>query len=363
MEKKESPNCSSVDNYITPNDETMELLQTLEQLTNWHGRPLVKYDGVWYPLGILRPLLSIQKYFKAKDGDIILVSFPNRDHRLKALTFSIVNRNDQNISLLTSNNPHGLVPFLGFDLYLRQENPDLQHLSSPRIFSTHIPFKSLPESIRETECKVIYICRNPLDQFISHLHFFLENTKKNDSVPLLELDEYFDMYCQGIHPFGPICDHMLGYWDAHLENPEKVLFLKYEDLKQDTAFHIKKIAGFLGCPFSVEEEKQGVIEEISRLCSFENLKNLEVNKTGHIGVVKKSSFFRKGEVGDWTNYLTPAMAERFENMMESKLEGSGGDNSLPSVNIQESHSTMGINSESTNEGDDDFGGEDIRQQW
>ncbi|KAK6129755.1 hypothetical protein DH2020_036517 [Rehmannia glutinosa] len=301
----------------------MELLQTLEQLTNWDGRPLVKYDGVWYPL-VIRPLLSIQKYFKAKDSDIILTSFPKSGTTwLKALTFSIVNRNDLNISLLTSNNPHELVPFLEFDLYLHQENPDLQHISCPRIFSTHIPFKSLPESIRESECKVIYICRNPLDQFISHLHFFLENTKTNYSRPLFELDEYFGMYCQGIHPFGPICDHMLGYWDGHLENLNKVLFLKYEDLKQDTAFHIKKIAGFLGYPFSVEEEKQGVIEEISRLCSFENLKNLEVNKTGHIGVVKKSSFFRKGEVGDWTNYLTPAMAERFENMMESKFEGSG----------------------------------------
>ncbi|KAK6116886.1 hypothetical protein DH2020_049377 [Rehmannia glutinosa] len=119
---------------------------------------------------------------------------------------------------------------------------------------------------------------------------------------------------------------MLGYWNAHLKNPEEVLFLKYEDLKGDIAFYIKKIAEFLGCPFSEDEEKQGLIEQISKLCSFENLKNLEVNKTGYRrGVLKNSTFFRKGEVGDWANYLSPAMAESFQKVMESKLEGSEDD--------------------------------------
>ncbi|KAL0447537.1 UNVERIFIED_CONTAM: Cytosolic sulfotransferase 11 [Sesamum latifolium] len=68
-----------------------------------------------------------------------------------------------------------------------------------------------------------------------------------------------------------------------------------------------------------------MIEQISRLCSFENLKNLEVNKSGYVCDVpiKNSSFFRKGEVGDWMNHLTPAMAERVKNLMESKFQGSG----------------------------------------
>ncbi|KAL0297360.1 UNVERIFIED_CONTAM: Cytosolic sulfotransferase 14 [Sesamum radiatum] len=117
---------------------------------------------------------------------------------------------------------------------------------------------------------------------------------------------------------------MLGYWNAHLKNPERVLFLKYEDLKGDILSNVKKIAEFMGFPFSAEEEKQGVVEQISRLCSFENLKNLEVNKSGNVlGLMKNSSFFRKGEVGDWVNYLSPEMAERVKNIMESKFQGSG----------------------------------------
>ncbi|KAK6116887.1 hypothetical protein DH2020_049378 [Rehmannia glutinosa] len=261
MEKKEEyPNCSSaeVDNTNSPKDEIHEVLQTLEQQTNWDGSPLFKYNGYWFPQHFFRPILSFQKHFKAKDSDIILASSPKSGTTwLKALAFSIVNRNvypnDQ--SPLLTCNPHALVPSLERHLYSLQENPDLEHIPNPRIFSTHMPFSSIrPDSIRDSECKTIY----------------------------------------GIHPYGPFWDHILESWNAHLKNPEKALFLKYEDLKQDTTFHIKKIAEFLGCPFSLEEEKQGLIEQIAKLCSFENLKNLEVNKTGKIrGVLKNSSFFRK----------------------------------------------------------------------
>jgi hypothetical protein len=37
---------------------------------------------------------------------------------------------------------------------------------------------------------------------------------------------------------------VLGYWKASLERPDKVLFLKYEDLKEDIISNLKKIAGF-----------------------------------------------------------------------------------------------------------------------
>ncbi|KAL7106055.1 hypothetical protein ACP275_07G086900 [Erythranthe tilingii] len=104
-------------------------------------------------------------------------------------------------------------------------------------------------SILESECRIIYICRNPLDMFISYRHFSLENKFVKDATPL-ELDEAFDMFCTGIHIMGPFWDHVLGFWNAHLENPRKVLFLKYEDLKEDIGFNGKKIVEFLECPFT-----------------------------------------------------------------------------------------------------------------
>lgn len=70
----------------------------------------------------------------------------------------------------------------------------------------------------------------------------------------------------------------MGYWKASVEKPERVFFLKYEDLK-DTLGYVKKLASFMEKPFSEEEEERGVPQQIVAHCSFESLSNLEVNKS------------------------------------------------------------------------------------
>ena len=87
---------------------------------------------------------------------------------------------------------------------------------------------------------------------------------------------------------------------------------------------MKKLAEFLGFPFSLEEERVGDVEKIAKLCSFENMKELEVNKAGKsIKYFENKTLFRKGEVGDWVNYLTPRMVEQLAKVVEEKLGGSG----------------------------------------
>ncbi|PKH98760.1 hypothetical protein CRG98_049698, partial [Punica granatum] len=49
--------------------------------------------------------------------------------------------------------------------------PDLTGFANPRLFATHMPYDSLPESIRWSHCRVIYICRNLLNAGVSMWHF------------------------------------------------------------------------------------------------------------------------------------------------------------------------------------------------
>ena len=55
-----------------------------------------------------------------------------------------------------------------------------------------------------------------------------------------------------------------------MERPEKVLFMKFEDLKENIISHLKRLAQFLSLPFSEEEERQGMIEGIAKLCSLDS---------------------------------------------------------------------------------------------
>lgn len=139
------------------------------------------------------------------------------------------------------------------------------------------------------------------------------------------MEEYVEKFCNGETVFGPFWNHVLGYWKESLEKPEKVLFLKFEEMKEDFVVQVKKLADFVGFPFSREEESQGVIEQISNLCSFSNLKDLDVNKHGKLmpNGLENKSYFRKGEVGDWVNHLSPSMAARLNTVMKEKFRGSG----------------------------------------
>ncbi|XP_017628641.1 cytosolic sulfotransferase 15-like [Gossypium arboreum] len=308
-------------------DEFKRLVQTFPKEKSWTASNFYFYQGFWCPSIVLRAVISFQKHFQACDSDIIVSTFPKCGTTwLKALTFSTLYRNqfawDEN-PLLTFG-PHQPVRFLECDIYLNNPFPDLQNVCvyQPRLLSTHLPYASLPTSIKDSNSKIVFICRNPLDMFISLWSFLYK--LGDESLEPLSVDEAFDKFYHGIYAYGPFFDHVLGYWKASQENPNKILFLKYEDLKEDINSHLKNLAIFLGVPFTDDEKKQGVVEEIAKICSFENLKEVEVNKKGvHISGIPHTGFFRKGKVGDWSNYLTPFMVERLEKLIQEKMDSSG----------------------------------------
>ncbi|XP_027910401.1 cytosolic sulfotransferase 15-like [Vigna unguiculata] len=297
------------------------ILSSLAKERGWAIPDLYLFQQFWCPSTLIKEVNNFQKQFEAKDSDIFVASFPKSGTTwLKAIAFAIVNRQRfsiHNHPLLTSN-PHQLVPPVEPVYRGDVDFPTIE----PRLFGTHTPFPSLPNSIMESNSKIIYICRNPFDTFVSSWIYY--DKIKREPLTTLKIEEAFEMYCDGIIEFGPWWSHMLGYWKESLANPNKVLFLKYEDLKDDANFQVKRIAEFLGFPFTQEEENNQVIESIIKLCSFEEMKNLEVNKSGIIHrFADKKYYFRKGETRDWLNYFSPSMTEKLTKIMEEKFGESG----------------------------------------
>ncbi|RID55006.1 hypothetical protein BRARA_G02290 [Brassica rapa] len=282
-----------------------DLISTFPHVKGWRFKdPFIRYGGHWWIQTILEGSLYAQEFFQARPSDFFICSYLKTGTTWpKSLTFLIANR---------SRFDDSTNPLLKLDSLKEKGNT---------LFSTHMPYNSLPDSVVKSGCKMVYIWRDPKDTFISLWLFFQK--KRSDSGPLDSLEECFDMFCKGFSGYGPYLDHK-----AHQENPDNILFLKYETLSADPLPHVKRLAEFMGYGFTDEEEKNGVVEKIVNLCSFETLKNLEVNKSDkeredHPSPFTKSAYFRKGKTGDWVNYLTPDMAARIDGIMEEKFKGTG----------------------------------------
>ncbi|XP_072971876.1 cytosolic sulfotransferase 5-like [Typha angustifolia] len=306
-------------------EETNGFLSSLPLTEDWI-LPLRLYQSFWLYEPHIPHVIAAQHQvsFTPRPSDVILSTFPKCGTTwLKALAFAVMNRSVYAFSdhPLLSKNPHECVPYLEIPLKRDAAVFDFEKLPSPRLLATHMPYSMLPASVAGSDCKVIYLCREPKDTFVSLWHFH----KMLDVE--IELGPAFDLFCDGVSLNGPFWDHVLDYWKESLKRPDKVLFLKYEEMLTDTTYAVRKLAKYMGCPFSSEEEKDGVVEEVAKLCSFKKLTGLEVNKdkderTGKV-VLTNASFFRKGEVGDWSNHLSPQMGKKLDSIVKHKCGDSG----------------------------------------
>ncbi|XP_017241245.1 cytosolic sulfotransferase 5-like [Daucus carota subsp. sativus] len=293
----------------------------------WYGPcghdMLYQFKGFWFTPHILEGVLQFLKNFKPLPTDVILASFPKTGTTwLKSLVFAIINRASKHSLICT--NPHDLIPTLELQVY--SSNPTAAHTltscdANTRIFATHVPYQLLAETaIHSSQCRIVYVTRNPKDTLISLWHYM--GTSKGSLKKPWKIEEAVDKFCDGVLPDGPYYDHVLRFRKEGLERPQKVFFVSYEDLKDDTKEQVKKLAEFLGRPFEKEEEA----EEIANICDFRAMKQHEVNKSSDSPEWLEfpySSYFRQGEVGDHKNYLDSEMIQRIDDMTKDKFYGAG----------------------------------------
>ncbi|KAJ1287189.1 hypothetical protein BS78_03G411500 [Paspalum vaginatum] len=305
-----------------------DVSQQLPSREGW-SEPLVLYKNYWLRPRFASTIARLHNNFKPRHDDTILASNPKCGTTwLKALAFAVTTQSRSRYGNdlatdhpLLSRHPQELVPFI--EVPLDGDLAQLEALPSPRLLSTHMPLSMLFPDTTTIASRVVYVCREPKDAFVSRWHF--ENRiVKGYSVGL---EAALDMFVEGFSPYGPFWDHCLEYWRASVASPDRVLFLKYEDMMAEPVMHVVKLAAFLGVPFTAEEEEAGVPEQVVGLCSFDTLSGAYrtgdfVRRNGGV-VLEKSVFFRKGKVGDWVNHMTQDMGSKIDRVVEEKLKGSG----------------------------------------
>ncbi|KAF6149980.1 hypothetical protein GIB67_002908 [Kingdonia uniflora] len=117
-----------------------------------------QYQGFWYRGDFFKGAMAAQNHYQSLPTDLFTTNIPKFGTTwLKTLIFDTQNRKSNPEQLLLTLNSHVLMPYLEMNLYANDLLPDLSALPTPRLLSTHIPYTSLPQTIIDSGCKIVYI--------------------------------------------------------------------------------------------------------------------------------------------------------------------------------------------------------------
>ncbi|NXA40660.1 ST1C1 Sulfotransferase, partial [Eudromia elegans] len=252
--------------------------------------------------------------FKARPDDLLIATYAKAGTTWTQEIVDMI-QNNGDIQKCKRDSTYKRHPFL--EWYLPKSSIHslalAEAMPSPRTLKTHLPVQLLPPSFWEQNCKIIYVARNAKDNLVSYYHFH----RMNKALPDPETwENFFEKFMAGKVLWGSWYDHVKGWWKA--KDKHRILYLFYEDMKENPKREIQKIMKFL--ERDLEEE---TLDQIIHHTDFEVMKdNPMANYTkDFVGIMDHSisPFMRKGLVGDWKNYFTVAQNEKFDEDYKKKM--------------------------------------------
>lgn len=177
---------------------------------------------------------------------------------------------------------------------------DFARLTSPRIFKSHLRPEWVPSPAR-----IIYVERDGLDVLVSYFHFYRSHLGFQGA-----FDEFYERFMEGTLQYRSWFDHVQAWRRA--EGRRSVLWIRYEDMKQQPESTIERVAEYLGRPVDAESRAQ-----IASMVAYDFMKAHETKFdpiTEHLidRRFMPGSFIRSGESGVGKARLDARQIERFE---------------------------------------------------
>lgn len=227
--------------------------------------------------------------------DVFLVSYPRSGNTwLRFLVGNLIHPETP----ATFANIEAFVP----SIYVNRD-AKLRALPRPRVLKSH-------ESFFGKYRKVIYIVRGPRDIAVSYYHYQIKYRQLppgfplEEFVPLLIADNFEGLY-------GPWGDHVMS-WLAMRDTRDAFLLLRYEDLMQNPARELAKVAALLGIPAAPERVRQAVERS-----SANRMSSLEKEQSRQWVSTKKSRqdipFVRAAGCGQYKSALSEESVRQIES--------------------------------------------------
>jgi hypothetical protein len=184
-----------------------------------------------------------------------------------------------------------------------------------RVVKTHLPWNRLPQ---HPDARYICVIRDPKDVFVSAYHFTHSGALGALMPSVSTWLEYF------------LSPHFhMGRWDVHTASfwaqrrRPNVLVLTYQELKEDLARAVRRIAGFMGVPLTPDE-----FDRVCRVSSFEFMRSIDHKfRPGRTTPLAsgKARMIRKGLSGGSSELLSPAQQQTIDAHFAARLRELGSD--------------------------------------
>lgn len=195
-----------------------------------------------------------------------------------------------------------------------------------RFVKTHLPYHLLPDALKVNKsAKIVYTMRNPKDMAVSLYHYCLLAHRANCT-----FEEFLELFLEDKWVYGSVSKHMLEFYKRR--NEPNILIIKYEDMKRDLPSVIRK------CAEHLEITRALTTDDITAICDYVKFDKMQKNSSVNLEsiifkdpIVKenidmnmygKVKFIRKGQIGDWQNYLSADTNDKFDKWIADNFDGS-----------------------------------------
>ena len=193
---------------------------------------------------------------------------------------------------------------LGIDLVLEEPHP--------RTIHSHLPAKYFGQQL-EANVKFVVVIRNPKDSLVSLYHFYRSNALLGNFSG--SWDDFFEMIKVGHLVYGDYFDWYMD-WNKYRNN-SNVMFVHFEDMKENLEAAIRNLAAFIGKPLTDEKNN-----DIVKYCEFDSMQK-DTAKISKFVNTEISPFMRKGTVGDWKNYFSQEQSDFIDTKYEATIQKEG----------------------------------------